>query len=111
MRQSLSQHQSLELVYLTDAKGRQVVSNIGRGLAGISADTTAYGRDWSRRPWYVQPAETRGMAVSEVYVSSATGENCITVSAPILAATGELLGVLGVDVNLGRATAANGNVC
>ncbi|HWR04860.1 MAG TPA: methyl-accepting chemotaxis protein [Humidesulfovibrio sp.] len=111
LRQALTQHPSLELLYLTDAQGRQVVSNIGRGAGGLTADASALGRDWSRRPWYQQPAETRGMAVSEVYVSSATGENCITVSAPILAESGELLGVLGADVNLGRATAANGNVC
>jgi methyl-accepting chemotaxis protein len=108
MRQALNQHQSLELVYLTDAKGRQVVSNIGRGAGGLTADSSAHGRDWSRRPWYQQPVENRSMAVSEVYVSSATGENCITVSAPILSEAGDLLGVLGADVNLGRATAANG---
>ena len=103
MRQSLSQNEALELVYLTDARGLQVVSNIGRGPGGISADASAYGRDWSNRDWFRQPAETRSMAVSEVYVSSATNENCITVSAPIMTQTGELAGVLGVDVNLGRA--------
>jgi len=104
MRQALNQQQSLELVYLTDAKGRQTVSNIGRGAAGLVEDPSTVGRDWSTRPWFTQPAETRSMAVSEVYVSSATKENCITVSAPITSVEGELLGVLGVDVNLGRAT-------
>ena len=111
MRQALGQNGSLELLYLTDAKGRQVVSNIGRGPDGISADASAYGRDWSSRAWYRQPVESRSLAVSEVYVSSATGENCITVSAPILAQNGELAGVLGVDVNLGRAAAQNAATC
>jgi len=111
LRQALTQHQSLELLYLTDAKGRQVVSNIGRGPGGITADASSHGRDWSSRAWYRQPVESRSIAVSEVYVSSATGENCITVSAPIIAKTGELAGVLGVDVNLGRAVAERGNVC
>jgi EAL-domain associated signalling protein domain. len=105
MRQALNQQPSLELVYLTDAKGRQTVSNIGRGAAGLVEDPSTVGRDWSTRPWFTQPAQTRSMAVSEVYVSSATKENCITVSAPIVSPEGELLGVLGVDVNLGRATA------
>ncbi len=103
MRQSLREHQSLELVYLTNAKGMQTVANIGRGPGGLVADNSAVGRDWSARPWFTQPSQTRNLAVSEVYVSSATGENCITVSAPVLADDGELLGVLGVDVNLGRA--------
>jgi methyl-accepting chemotaxis protein len=106
MRQALKQHQSLELVYLTDARGRQTVANIGRGPGGLVEDPSTLGRDWSTRPWFTQPAQTRSMAVSEVYVSSATGENCITVSAPIVSAEGELVGVLGVDVNLGRATAS-----
>lgn len=111
LRQALSQQQSLELLYLTDAKGRQVISNIGRGPGGITADTSSHGRDWSTRAWYRQPVQSRSLAVSEVYVSSATGENCITVSAPIIAKTGELAGVLGVDVNLGRAVAERGSVC
>jgi methyl-accepting chemotaxis protein len=105
MREFLSNNGSLELVYLTDASGRQIVANIGRGRGGIAADASTLGRDWSTRPWFQQPAQSRTIAVSEVYVSSATGENCITVSNPILSQGGELLGVLAVDVNLGRATA------
>lgn len=105
LREALSQHPSLELLYLTDANGRQVVSNIGRAPGGIRQDASAFGRDWSSRPWYRQPMELRGIAVSEVYVSNATKENCITVSAPIMTPSGQLAGVLGVDVNLGRAAA------
>ncbi|MDR3641578.1 MAG: methyl-accepting chemotaxis protein [Humidesulfovibrio sp.] len=110
MRETLNRQPSLELVYLTDAKGRQTVANIGRGPAGLVEDPSTVGRSWSTRPWFTQPAETRSMAVSEVYVSSATKENCITVSAPIVSTEGELLGVLGVDVNLGRASAGNASV-
>jgi len=104
MRRALAREQSLELLYLTDASGRQTVSNIGRGPGGPVEDKSTVGRDWSTRPWFSQPAETRTVAVSDVYVSSATGENCITVSAPIFAESGDFAGVLGVDVNLGRAT-------
>jgi len=107
MRDALRRRQSFELVYITDAGGRQVVSNIGRGPLGLAEDKAAVGRDWSGRPWFRQPAETRAMAVSEVYVSSATGENCITVSTPLLDEAGGLLGVLAADVNLGQAAAAN----
>ncbi len=103
MREAVLREPSLELVYLTDAAGRQPVANIGRGPSGPVADKSTVGRDWSGRAWYVQPAETGGTAVSEVYVSSATGENCITVSTPILSDAREKLGVLAVDVNLGRA--------
>ncbi len=108
MREALRRHQSFELVYITDARGRQVVSNIGRGALGLAEDKGAAGRDWSGRPWFRQPVETRSMAVSEVYVSSATGENCITVSTPLLDEAGGLLGVLAADVNLGQARAEPG---
>jgi len=98
LRQALSQHPSLELLYLTDASGRQVVSNIGRGAGGFRLDASALGRDWSKRPWYRQPVESRSIAVSEVYVSSATGENCITVSAPIMTLDKGPMGIAGRTV-------------
>jgi len=108
MREALRRNQSFELLYITDAGGRQVVSNIGRGTLGVQEDKAACGRDWSGRPWFREPAETRATAVSEVYVSSATGENCITVSTPLTDDGGALIGVLAADVNLGQATAAEG---
>ena len=111
MREALRRHQSFELVYITDAQGRQAVANIGRGPQGIVEDKSAVGRDWSGRPWFKEPVATRGMAVSEVYVSSATGENCITVSTPLVSEAGTLLGVLAADVNLGRAAKERGGAC
>jgi methyl-accepting chemotaxis protein len=109
MREALRRNQSFELVYITDATGRQVVSNIGRDKGAIVEDKASVGRDWSGRPWFKEPAETRSIAVSEVYVSSATGENCITVSTPLVDGSGALLGVLAADVNLGQATNGRGH--
>ncbi len=105
MRETLTRNQSFELLYSTDSQGRQVVANIGRGpvsgAGGISVDASAVGKDWSSRAWFSQPKDLRGTVVSEVYVSSATGENCITVSTPILDPAGSVTGVLAADINLG----------
>jgi len=89
-----------ELLYVTDARGRQIVDNVGQV-------TTAYGdkglgKDWSQRPWFRHPAAKRETHVSDFYRSAATDAYCLTVSAPILDASGAFVGVLGADVDLGR---------
>jgi methyl-accepting chemotaxis protein len=107
MRDTLKSNPSFELLYITDANGRQTVANVGRGPGGITTDGTAVGKDWGTRAWFRQPVDMRGTVVSEVYVSSATGENCITVSTPILNPAGAMAGVLAADINLGKASSAH----
>ena len=104
MRETLKLNPSFELLYITDADGRQTVPNIGRGDSGIVVDGSAVGKNWGTRAWFRQPVEMRGTIVSDVYVSSATGENCITVSTPILSPDGAIAGVLAADINLGKAS-------
>ena len=89
-----------ELLYVTDAKGRQIVDNVGQ--VETTYGNTGLGKDWSQRPWFRHPAGQRETYVSDFYRSAATDAYCLTVSAPILDATGALLGVLGADVDLGR---------
>lgn len=99
LRQAMGQG-LFDLLYVTDAKGRQIVDNIGQ-VATIYGDT-GLGKDWSQRPWFRHPAQQRKTYVSDFYRSAATDAYCLTVSAPILDASGTLLGVLGADVDLGR---------
>lgn len=111
MFEAMRSNQSFELLYMTDNSGRQCVSNVGRGAGGITADSSAFGKQWGGRPWFAQPVQLGGTVVSEVYVSSATGENCITVSTPIRAENNEILGVLAADINLGKATQSQNHLC
>ncbi|MBE1427069.1 methyl-accepting chemotaxis protein [Desulfomicrobium macestii] len=99
LRNAMSQG-LFELLYVTDAKGRQIVDNVGQ-VSTIYGDT-GLGKDWSQRPWFRHPAERRKTYVSDFYRSAATDAYCLTVSAPILDASGTLRGVLGADVDLGR---------
>ena len=89
-----------ELLYVTDARGRQIVDNVGQ--VKTTYGDTGLGKDWSQRPWFRHPAGQREIYVSDFYRSAATDAYCLTVSAPILDASGALLGVLGADVDLGR---------
>jgi methyl-accepting chemotaxis protein len=100
LREAARRSKFLELLYIVDAGGRQTVANIGQ--PGQPEDASACGKDWSSRPWFTQPLQNGVLIVSDVYVSSATGENCITVSRPIRDGQGTVLGVLAVDVNLSQ---------
>nr|WP_321514401.1 methyl-accepting chemotaxis protein [uncultured Pseudodesulfovibrio sp.] len=100
MRRTLRAHEFLELMYITDAKGIQTVSNIGGLVSKYSEDGMAFGMDWSSRPWFREAMNTSTFYVSEVYVSSASGESCITVSSPFFTVGGRVLGVIAVDVRV-----------
>jgi len=90
----LPQYPHFELLYVTDAHGRQVISNLSSG----GREESVIGRDWSRRPWFHQPALTGQTYVSNIYRSLATDNFCFTISTPLCTPRGQLLGVLGVDV-------------
>ena len=98
LEKSIRDNAFLELLYVTDARGRQTVSNIPRPGRESAADRKAFGADWSGRDWFKAPAASGTLFVSDVYVSSATGEDCITVSEPFFGTGGGLMGVIAADV-------------
>lgn len=88
----------LELVYLTDANGLQISSNVLRSGQTVTLDTMALGKDWSRRDWFRKVRETGRPYISELYKSQATDTFCLTISVPVY--RGEAwVGVLGADIN------------
>ena len=97
LARAMREHPFLELAYMTDASGVQVVANIGQGGA---LDGSAVGKSWSTRPWYVGAMRDKDINISEVYTSSASNAPCITVSRPVTTPRGEVVGVLALDVNL-----------
>ncbi|WP_432734656.1 methyl-accepting chemotaxis protein [Maridesulfovibrio sp. FT414] len=100
MRSAVRNNSFLELLYITDHAGRQTVSNVSGQWDSYSEDKSAYGKDWSSRNWFSEVAGDRTICISDVYKSSATGCNCITVSGPILNPSGKLLGVIAADVRI-----------
>lgn len=96
-----------ELLYVTDAHGRQIVANIGRREGGTWADPSGFGRDWSQRPWYLEAMHLAGeVHVTDIYRSTATSDFCFTVSVAMHGASGETIGVLAADVNFQTLVAA-----
>ncbi|HLP02329.1 MAG TPA: methyl-accepting chemotaxis protein [Opitutaceae bacterium] len=98
----LRENPPFELAYCTDAAGRQFVDNIGRREASVTADASGRGRDWSMRPWFRQGTAAEQVASTDLYRSTATGDYCFTVVAPLRDSEGALRGVLAADVNFRR---------
>lgn len=100
MRSALRKNDFLELMYITDEKGLQTVSNLGGMVTGFSEDKSAYGTDWAERSWFQGAIENKTFYISDVYTSSASGEKCITVSSPFFGKEGEVRGVIAADVRV-----------
>lgn len=100
--QSLQQHLRslpyLELMYVTDANGMQISSNVGRQGQDIWCDPTTKGKNWSHRDWFRKVRETGSSYISDIYKSEATNSFCLTLTVPIFR-NGSLAGVLGADIN------------
>ncbi|MBI2513337.1 MAG: hypothetical protein HYV96_15270 [Opitutae bacterium] len=104
----LAARPSFELLYVTDAAGRQITANLARRGDEVAVDPSALGRDWRERPWFRDArAEATRVALSDIYRSAATGEFCFTASAQILGGDGRCVGVLGADVNFQTLVAAD----
>jgi methyl-accepting chemotaxis protein len=101
MRRGMKANDFLELIYITDEKGRQLVSNIGGRVMDYAEDKTAFGSNWATRPWFTGAVENRTFFISDVYQSSASGESCITVSNPFIDHNGRIMGVIAADVRVG----------
>lgn len=87
-------HPWVELLYITDASGRQLTGNV----AASGIDTGVKGRDWSGRPWFREPAATGKPYVSSLYRSVATDDFCFTASIPFY--RGKIIsGVIAADIN------------
>ncbi|AOV16252.1 hypothetical protein BJI67_03455 [Acidihalobacter aeolianus] len=100
LRRALGQHAFFELLYVTDAHGRQVSENVAAEGFQASYGASGIGQDWGEREWFRRVHDDGVSYVSPVYRSAATGRFCFTVAVPIREHNGLLRGVLGADVRL-----------
>ena len=88
MKELLSRHDFIEAAWSNDEKGRFIVSIPPAGIANANV------RDWFRE------SMAGKKYVSGVYISAITKSPCITVSKPIISASGAVIGVIGFDIRL-----------
>jgi methyl-accepting chemotaxis protein len=97
----LAAHRHFELVYMTDGRGRQISDNIA-SHEGQIRHQAGLDKNWSDRPWFRDAIASSGPISSDLYLSSATGELCFTVSGALRGDDGRVHGVVGADVNFQR---------
>ncbi len=92
----------LELVYLVDLAGSMMSFAANRDLVGDRAHpgSAAVGQNYADRPWFQAVARERRAAVTPIYDSLLTGDPCFTIAVAVRNTDGEMMGTLGVDVNL-----------
>jgi methyl-accepting chemotaxis protein len=92
----------IELVYLVDLSGSMLAFAANRDLVGEREHpgSAAVGQNYADRPWFQAIARDRRAAVTPIYDSLLTGDPCFTIAVAVCDPTGEMVGTLGVDVNL-----------
>lgn len=102
MRAATKRHPYVELLYITDANGRQITSNISTSSHAVSTSygNDGFGMDWSNRPWFKGARDGGSTYISELYRSVASSSFCCTIAVPVRAADGHLVAVLGADISV-----------
>ena len=92
----------LELAYLVDLAGSMISFAANRDLVGDREHpgSAAVGQNYSDRPWFRALSRDRRAAVTPIYESLLTDDPCFTIAIAVRDADGEMIGTLGVDVNL-----------
>ncbi|MDD1621190.1 MAG: PDC sensor domain-containing protein [Methylococcaceae bacterium] len=89
----------VSLLYLLDAEGRQVSSNIpGRFYKDHPRIGT--GVDRGKRPYYLAAKQSDGAVITEPYLSSIKNELCLSVCCKVLDKDGSVSGYIVLDVDL-----------
>lgn len=88
----------IQYIYVTDREGRKITRNITHIVDKSKYDSAKVGEELSDRDWFIAPMRDGKVHVTDFYTSRYTGALCITVSAPIVNETDDIVGVLGIDI-------------
>jgi isopropylmalate/homocitrate/citramalate synthase len=88
----------LQYVYVVNIHGTKITRTICQPVDQAKFAHVAAGEDYSDRPWFIEPLRDGKIHVTDLYSSKHTGALCITLSGPIRNETGEIRGILGLDI-------------
>jgi methyl-accepting chemotaxis protein len=102
LEELLQQVPFVEMAYFVDSTGATAILCFqGRVPEPLRARAArAREADLRHRPWYRGVLRQGRTVLIPPYLSIPTGEACLTAATPLRAVNGELLGVLGLDVNI-----------
>lgn len=96
----------VELAYVVDPNGSHIAYAVNKELVG-DTDLPAHirsGEGLTERPWYRAVQREHRTVITPVYESLLSEQRCFTVATPVENDQGEMVGVLGLDVNVGSWT-------
>jgi isopropylmalate/homocitrate/citramalate synthase len=88
----------LQYIYVVNIHGAKITRTICQPVDQAKFAHVAAGEDYSDRPWFIEPLRDGKIHVTDLYSSKHTGALCITLSGPIRNETGEIRGILGLDI-------------
>ncbi|HUO85828.1 MAG TPA: methyl-accepting chemotaxis protein [Thermoanaerobaculia bacterium] len=106
LHQVIGETPYVELAYMVDGDGSQLAYAVNRDLVGdaeLPASLRA-GEGLSERPWYRAVMREKRTVITPLYESLLSEQRCFTVATPVTQEDGRILGVLGLDINVGSWT-------
>lgn len=102
LREVFSDFPYLEMAYLVDPGGSLVAFAVNQKLVGADDQqvTINIGQVFTDRPWYQATGFEGRTTVTPVYESLLTGESCFTVAARVKDLDDQIVGTLGIDINV-----------
>jgi len=94
----VDQHPYIQFAYVVNIHGTKITRNICQAVDQAKYENVGVGETYSNRPWFIEPLKDGKIHVTDLYSSKITGALCITVSGPIRNETGEIRGILGLDI-------------
>ena len=98
MQKYVDEHPSIQFAYIVDMNGRKTTKNITNIADRVKYENYGVGTDQSDREWFIKPLQTGKIHVTDFFISKMTGVLCFTVSAPLVNAKDEMIGIFGVDI-------------
>lgn len=106
LHQVIGETPYVELAYMVDGDGSQLAYAVNRDLVGdaeLPASLRA-GEGLAERPWYRAVMREQRTVITPLYESLLSEQRCFTVATPVTRDDGHILGVLGLDINVGSWT-------
>ncbi len=94
----VDQYPYIQFAYVVNIHGTKITRNICQAIDQAKYENVGVGETYSNRPWFIEPLKDGKIHVTDLYSSKITGALCITVSGPVRNETGEIRGILGLDI-------------
>jgi isopropylmalate/homocitrate/citramalate synthase len=84
--------------YVVDGKGDKITKHIAQITDKSKYDKNLIDTNYADRDWFITVMKTGKIYVSNIFMSKITGQLSITVSGPVNDESGNIAGILGLDI-------------